>query len=248
MSYSIWNAFQKEAGAELLKLLRAPEFFIPTLVMPSGFYALFAIALPGSHQNAEYMLATFGVFAVMGPSLFGFGVGVANERARGWLDLKRASPAPGIVYIASKLTATLLFASVSLGLVYVIAGFGAGVVMEREVWVSLFGVQLLASLPFVLLGLTLGFSFKSNAAVAVTNLVFMVMSALGGLWSPVVIFPPALQSIAQFLPSYHLAEIALFVGQAPGTHHVMQSLVVVLAMTGGLAALALFSWARQRSS
>lgn len=247
MSYSLWNAYRSEAGAELLKLIRAPEFFIPTLLLPSGFYSLFAIALPGSNQNAAYMLATFGIFAVMGPAMFGFGVGVANERARGWLDLKRASPAPGIVYIGAKMTATMVFASISLGLIYTIAGFGAGVELDRMVWASLFGVQLLAAIPFVLIGLSLGFLLESNAAVAVTNLLFMVMSALGGLWIPVIIFPPILQAFAKFLPSYHLAEIALHVSGGPGTHMFTQNLTIIAGMTAAFAGLALITWARQRS-
>jgi len=74
-----WNAFVTEAGAEIYKALRAPEFLLPTLLMPVAFFSLFAIVLPGSSDNTGYLLATFGVFAVMGPAVFGFGVAVANR-------------------------------------------------------------------------------------------------------------------------------------------------------------------------
>ncbi len=95
------NPYAAEIGAECLKLLRAPEFIAPTLILPVVFYTMFAVILPGSNQNAPYLLATFGVFAVMGPALFGFGAGVAQERERGWLKLKRAVPAPAFAYIAA---------------------------------------------------------------------------------------------------------------------------------------------------
>ena len=88
------NAFLNEAGAEVLKSERAPEFLLPTLIMPIAFYTLFAVVLPGGSEQAAYLLATFGVFTVMGPAIFGFGVAVAAEREKGWLDLKRVAPAP----------------------------------------------------------------------------------------------------------------------------------------------------------
>jgi len=103
------HAFNNEIGAEILKSVRAPEFLFPTLLMPTGFYALFAVILNPGGNNALYLLATYGVFAVMGPAIFGFGVGVANERDRGWLQLKRVVPAPPYYYVGAKLVMTLIF-------------------------------------------------------------------------------------------------------------------------------------------
>lgn len=239
------NAFTTEAGAELYKALRAPEFLLPTLIMPVAFFTLFAIVLPGSNQNTSYLLATFGVFAVMGPAVFGFGVAVANERERGWLDIKRASPASGAAYIGAKLVATLCFASLALALIYAIAGFVGGVGLPRSVWFGLLAVHLASAVPFALIGLTLGFAFNANGAIAITNIVFLALSALGGLWIPVMVFPAALQRFASFLPSYHLAEIALAVGGVPGERPVLMHAAVVAVMTCVLALAALWAWSRQ---
>ena len=71
------SIFANEAGAEVLKAVRAPEFILPTLLMPCAFYTIFGVVLSSSSDNAAYLLATYGVFAVMAPSIFGFGVGVA---------------------------------------------------------------------------------------------------------------------------------------------------------------------------
>lgn len=131
MSASAMKAFINETGAEILKSLRAPEFLIPTLIMPSAFYSLFGVAMPGDPQRAPYLLATYGVFAVMGPSIFGFGVGVATERDRGWLQLKRAAPAPAVSYIGAKLISTLIFAAIALAPLYAIGGFAGGAEFTR---------------------------------------------------------------------------------------------------------------------
>ena len=240
------NAYLAEISAEIVKTARMPEFMVPTLALPVMFYTLFAVVIPGSNQNAPYLLATFGVFAVMGPALFGFGAGVAQERERGWLTLKRAVPAPAASLIVAKTLATLLMASVSLAAMYAIAGVFAGVAFERGVWASLLAVHVLSATPFVLLGLTLGFVFGSNAAIAVANILFLALAALGGLWMPITVFPPFMTQIAQALPSYHLAEIALAVSGAAGERDLAGHVLIMLAMTGGLGVLAGLAWMRQR--
>ncbi len=245
------NAFFNECGAEILKAVRAPEYILPTLILPVAFYALFVFAIPNSGtDSARYLLATYGVFAVMGPAIFGFGVGVANERDRGWLKLKRASPAPSVSYIGSKIMVTLIFASLALIPIYLLAGFGAQVTMARSAWFMLFGLHILSVLPFVLIGLTLGFSFGSNGAIALSNIVFLGMAALGGLWIPAFLFPAALQKISAALPSYQLAEIALSIVGAQSQHGearmLVQNFTLIGIMTIVLAGLAFWAWRRQR--
>ena len=63
----------------------------------------------GDNGTATYALATFGVFAAIGPSLFGFGVGVADERAANLIELKRVSPLPGGAYVVGKIAASVLY-------------------------------------------------------------------------------------------------------------------------------------------
>lgn len=240
------NPYAAEIGAECLKLIRAPEFIAPTLVLPVVFYTMFAVVLPGSSQNAPYLLATFGVFAVMGPALFGFGAGVAQERERGWLKLKRAVPAPAFAYIAAKTAATVIMAAAALALVYAAAGLLAGVALERATWALLLTVHILSALPFVFAGLTLGFLMGANAAVAAANLVFLALALLGGLWIPIIVFPGVMQQMAWALPSFHLAEIALAASGAAGERPVGLHLTVLAAMTAALALTASAAWLRQR--
>lgn len=242
------NSILVETGAEILKALRAPEFIVPTLIFPVAFYSLFGIVLSQGAGSASYLLATYGTFAVMGPSIFGFGVAVANERERGWLDLKRAAPAPAISYITAKVITTLIFASIAVALVHAVAGFAGGVALPRTVWATLLGVHIVSTLPFILIGLTVGFMFRTNGAVALANLLFMMMAVLGGLWIPITVFPPIMQEIANYLPSFHLAEIALDVIDAPGTRDLQASLTAVMVMTFILSIITLFAWRLQKSA
>ncbi|MEM9401298.1 MAG: ABC transporter permease [Pseudomonadota bacterium] len=234
-----------ETGAELRKTLRAPEFVIPTLALPSCFYLLFGVMLSRGNA-AESLLATYGVFAVMGPAIFGFGAGVANERERGWLDIKRVSPAPAWSYIGAKLLATLIFGLLALLPIYIAAATLGEVALPRGAWLGLLSTHLLAVIPFSLLGLALGFRFGANAAIAMSNLCFLSLAVLGGLWFPIALFPSALQSLAVGLPSFHLAEVALSFTRTAAEAGIGQHLAMIGVMSAILATLAGLAWQRQR--
>ena len=240
------RALIHETGAEILKSLRAPEFLAPTLIMPVAFYSLFAIAMPGSEGRAAYLLGTYGVFAVMGPSIFGFGVGVATERERGWFQLKRVAPVSGGGFLTAKILSTLIFAAAALVPIYAIAGWVGGVGLSRPDWLALFALHVLSAIPMVLIGLTLGFTFGANGAVAVCNILFLGLAALGGLWMPIFLLPDMLQHIAQFLPSYHLGELSLSIVNPDGGHDPGKNAIAIGLTTIILAGMAALAWSRQK--
>ena len=124
-----------ESMAEIRKSFRLPQFLLPTILLPVAFYGLFATAMgDGDRSTAAYALATFGVFAAIGPSLFGFGVGVADERAANLIELKRVSPLPGGAYIAGKIAASVLFTGVAVLLIYALGAFAGSVRLPAERW------------------------------------------------------------------------------------------------------------------
>lgn len=209
--------FALESWFELLRVLRTPAFALPTLAFPLMFYVLFALVLPGqwgSFQKATYLFASYAAFGVMGPALFGFGVGLALERQQGWLELKRVSPMPIGAYFVAKIAMSLAFAGAIVVLLSIAAlGFG-GVRMPVGTWLSLAAALLLGTLPFCAFGLWIGTLVKGQAAVAVVNLVYLPMSLLSGLWMPLAIFPALVQKIAPLWPAWHLGQITLgIVGQ-----------------------------------
>ena len=230
-----------ESWFELLRVLRTPAFAIPSLVFPVVFYVLFALVLPGqwaNFQKAAYLFATYGVFGVIGPALFGFGVGLAIEREKGWLELKRVSPMPTFVYFIAKISMSLVFAFAVLCLLTVAAvGFG-GVRIAPLVWLKLVATLMLGTLPFCAMGLWIGTLVKGQAAVALVNLVYLPMSVLSGLWIPLFALPQVLQKLAVAWPSWHLAQMALgVVGQVKDVAYARHALVL-LATTGVFLVLA----------
>lgn len=230
-----------EAGYELLRTLRTPAFAVPTLAFPLVFYVMFALMLPGQwggFQKTAYLFATYGVFGVIGPALFGFGVGLAIERQQGWLELKRVSPMPTGAYFFAKIFMSLAFAFTVLLLLSIAAiGFG-DVRMSPGTWLLLVATLLLGTLPFCAFGLWIGTLVKGQAAVAVVNLIYLPMSVLSGLWIPLMVFPVGLQKAAVIWPAWHLSQMALgVVGQIENVRYGMH-VAVLLAMTALFLSLA----------
>jgi ABC-2 type transport system permease protein len=201
-------------------MLRAPMFAVPTLLFPAMLYVFFGLTFTMSREThmPTWLLATYGTFGIMGPALFGFGVGIAVEKGEGWLRLKRAAPVSPIVPLLARAVMAMLFALivfVSLALLGVLFG---EVRMHPGEWVALAATLTFGSIPFCAIGLAAGLWLTPQAAPAVMNLIFLPLSFLSGLWVPLMLFPEWMQHMALGLPPYHLASIALDIvgGQASG--------------------------------
>jgi ABC-2 type transport system permease protein len=240
-----FHSYLQEIRCEFLSLLRTPSFALPTLLFPPMFYLLFAVLMPlgknGSWQASHYLLATYTVFGVMGPALFGFGVTVAIERQRGWLTLKRVAPMPPGAYMTAKLVMAMIFAAIIFAIMVAIAVFVADVRLPASAWASLFAVAALGVLPFCAIGLFIGTVCSGQAAPAIVNLIYLPMGFLAGLWFPLTILPAFVQQIAPLWPAYHLGQMALAgIGQPIAGDSIMH-LIALMVVT-----ILFFALARRR--
>jgi len=217
VTHGALSAYALEAKYEFLRVLRTPAFAAPTLLFPPLFYLLFGILLNrGNSGAAHYLFASYSVFGVMAPSLFGFGVGVAIERERGWLALKRVAPMPPGAYLLSKMAMAMLFAVIIYGILAVMAYTLGGVRLAPSQWLLIGAIAACGVMPFCALGLMIGARANANAAPAFVNLIYLPMAFLSGLWMPLTMLPHVISQIAPLWPAYHLSQLALMsVGQAP---------------------------------
>jgi ABC-2 type transport system permease protein len=236
---STLRAYWLEARCEFLRVLRAPSFAVPTLVFAPMFYLLFGVLLNGGHGKAtSYLLATYGVFGVMGPGLFGFGVAMALDRERGFLALKRAMPTPPGALLLGKMGMAMLFAAI-LSIVLATIGLTLGhVSLSPLQLLALFAVNVLGVLPFCAIGLYIGTVTSGQAAPAVINLLYLPMAFLAGLWMPLSMLPAIFAKLAPVLPAYHLSQIALAVVGLDDGGRIGVHVAVLLATSGLFLALA----------
>jgi ABC-2 type transport system permease protein len=225
-------AYVLEARYEFLRVLRTPAFAVPTLLFPPLFYLLFGLLLNHGNVNAaHYLFATYSVFGVMAPGLFGFGVGVAIERERGWLSLKRVAPMPPGACLLSKMAMAMLFAAI---IYVVLAGMAAAfgnVQLAPLQWIGLGAIAVGGVLPFCALGLLIGSRANASAAPALINFIYLPMAFLSGLWMPLSMLPPFIGTLAPLWPAYHLAQLALAVGGQEFSGSIVQHVLALVAFT-----------------
>ncbi len=202
-----------EIKYEFLKAWRMPQYTLPTLLFPIFFYSFFGVAFGasavGKVKMAEYLIATYATFGVIGAALFGFGVSVAVERGQGWLEAKRTTPMPISAYFLSKMALAAIFSTIIVLLLFVMGRILGGVQMPVVTMLLMLGVLVAGSVTFCALGLAFGFLAGPNSAAPIVNLVYLPMGFLSGLWIPIAFLPQTIQEVALWLPPYHFAQLAL---------------------------------------
>jgi ABC-2 type transport system permease protein len=204
--------YVRETRFEFLRLLRFPMFVTLTLFVPTMLYTLFGIIATGGKLDgpaAAFVLVGWSTYAIMGASLFGFGVALAVERGLGWLELKRASPMPPSAYFVAKLVTCLLFSLVIVLLLLTIGLLFGGVRLAPGDAVRLVSTLVAGATPFCALGLVVGYFASPNSAPAVANVLYLPMTFASGLLIPLEGLPRIFQWVAPFLPPYHLSRLVL---------------------------------------
>ena len=236
------GAYLTEAKFEFLGMLRTMAFAVPFLVLPLAIYLLFGIvmaadAVAKDPSVSNLLFCGFSVFAVTGPALFGIGCSIAIERDAGLMKLRRALPAPAGAYIVAKMAMAMLFAAMAF-VTLLIPGLLVGkLTFSAAQLVGIGSALVLGALPFCAMGMFIGAYVSGAAAPALTNLVYLPMLWLGGLFIPL---PRFLQTQVLIWPSFHLDQIVLAIGGVTKYKFVPTSLSVgvlaaVTVLFGGLA-------------
>ena len=196
---------------EIVKTVRVPMFAVLTLVLPTLLFAMFGLpSVDEVHDGVNagrFMMASFGTYAIMGVALFSFGVAIASERGMGWNRLLRATPLRPTSLFVAKIAMAALFGLAALAVLYLFAAFVGHVSMELVGWCSLIGLLLVGMIPFVALGLWLGYIAGPSSAPVIANLMYLPLAFASGLFVPVEGLPPVVRSITPYLPSYHIAQL-----------------------------------------
>jgi ABC-2 type transport system permease protein len=211
---SATRIYWKEAKYEFLRSLRLRAYTFSVIGFPVMFYILFGLLINRGESLASvgvstYLLASYGTFGIMGASLFGTAGALAAERGLGWLQVKRASPMPPLAYFTAKIIKGIIFSIVVVLCLLALGIAFGGVHIAFLTALKLILVLAAGALPFCAMGLAIGYFAGPNSAPAVINMIYLPLSFCSGLWIPFMFLPQFLQKIAQFLPSYHVSQLAL---------------------------------------
>jgi len=208
-----FSSFGYLVRCELLKLARIPAFLIPTVLFPIMFFTFFGLPnvgnkMAGGADAGGYIMASFGAYTMLSAALFSFGVSIAGERGLGWNRLMRVTPMSPVSYFAAKTIIALLIGLFTLVLLYLFGAVVGRVSLPLATWAPLTIRTLMGMIPFVALGLWIGYVGGPNSAAGIANLIFLPMSFASGLFTPLQFLPKVVQDVAPYLPAYHSAQLA----------------------------------------
>jgi ABC-2 type transport system permease protein len=200
---------------EVARSLRDARFLILALVAPVGFYLLFAGLFGGGSAGtisvAEALMVSLAVYGIMFAVMLATGPRIAQDRSIGWLRQLRLLPVTSRSVLIARLLASAALAVPALALVLLTAVLTHGIHLGVGTWLALVLVLWLTSVPFAVLGIAIGYATGAEAAFGVLYALSVVLSALGGLWMPITLFPTGLQTAGKLLPTYRAADLGLHI-------------------------------------
>jgi ABC-2 type transport system permease protein len=223
-----------QTRAELTLLLRNGEQVLLTLVIPLallvGLTAIPAVTVDG--RRVDFFVPGILALAVMSTAFTGQAIATGFDRQYGVLKRLGATPLPRSVLLQAKSLAVLV-----VELLQVVLLCSAGYLLGWHPHGNVLGVVALVVLgtaAFAGLGLLLGGTLPGLTTLAVANLLWLVLLALGGVVFPLHEYGSAASTLL-LLPSAALADGLRSLLQH-GTFDVSDALVLVVWAVAGLAA------------
>lgn len=193
---------------QALALLRIPAFSIPTLVFPTMFFALFALSFAKSSPAvAGPVMLSYVAFAIIGVTLFQFGVGVAADRALPWERYVRTLGAATATRFAARTIVAMAFALLASAAVVILATLTTSIHYNPLQWLTIALCAAIGGVPFTLFGLAIGYWTVPKAAVPIANICYLLLSFAGGLWIPPADMPHFAQLISPYTPTRQFANL-----------------------------------------
>jgi ABC-2 type transport system permease protein len=193
---------------QLLQTIRIPIAVIGSAFFPAASMIFFVVPAVGDDpQGATYATASMVVFAAIISNLFGHGIGVSEDRSKPWDPYMRTLPAGPWAKFGGRIATQMVMMLVSLLPVVVIAALTTEATLSPLQFLEALGVVVVASLPFTLMGLAIGYLLPTKAALAVVQIIFFPLAFGGGLLSAPGQAPGFVETIAPFLPSRGAVEM-----------------------------------------
>jgi len=231
------------ARFQLIETARTPIAVIGSAFWPAASMLAFVVPFVGDDPvAATYATASMVTFAVMSTNLFQYGVGVADDRVQPWEPYVRTLPAGALPRFAGRLLSGLALMAFSLLPVVVIAALLTAATVSPAAFLAAAGATAVIAVPFILMGLAIGYSMPPKAAVVVAQVLFFPLAFGGGLMTAPGSAPGFVEHLAPYLPTG--ASVRLMwaaVGEFPLQ---VGSVLSLIAWIVGLAGVALWAYRR----
>lgn len=232
---------------EMIDVMNRKSMFLMSILMPVVFFLIFSSLTKGD-SNAEtnamtrdYLLS-MTTFSLTSYAMFTFPLEMLNDKKEGWSKTLFRTPLSPVLYYMCKVLKIMMMFALSIVIVFAVGHFFRGVDMTITQWI-ISGISLLfGGIIYLTFGVLLSQFNDAQRMSTVSNILYLGLAMLGGLWFPVILFPNWVKQIAYLTPTYNFKNLAAGLFQE---HYPYQSIVILLVYGVLFTAAAL--WLRQRS-
>ena len=224
---------------------RNPTAAFFSFVLPLIFLVLFGAVFSGNQSSLDVLVPGIAGLSVMATTFNALATQMTFLREQGVLKRVRGTPLPGTSYLSGIIGSAATNAVIQILIIIVAGKFFFGLGWPKD-WIELAIFTVLGVACFASMGVAFSHVIPNfEAAPAYTNLIFLPMIFISGVFFDVDNVPTFLRDIANALPLVHVINgiSAALVTGAPITDH-LSDLAVVAVWTIACIILAVrgFSW------
>ncbi|HCM88522.1 MULTISPECIES: ABC transporter permease [Vagococcus] len=225
---------------EAKRMTRDKTTFIMSIGMPIFMYFIFTslIQVPKDYQAVFYReyLISMTAFSLCSFSLFTFPFDIIQDRKNGWsMRLKHVNLSSFEIYFVKMLKMIVMYI-VAITSVFLVGGYFKGVELTAKQWLVSGLVLLLGGVLFLGIGIVMSLFKEIKTASVFSNILYLGMAALGGLWMPTSQFPEWIQPYSKAMPTYQFRELA--VGYINNGRVPINSIIILTSYSLGFILLA----------
>ncbi len=240
-----WRLTVLHTRYQFLETVRVPITVIGNLLFPT--LALFFFVVPQREVADDPLGATSAVaqlatFAVASTCLFTFGAGVAEDRQLPFDSYLRTLPAGAAPRTAGRVVNGILWCLLAIVPLVLVGALLTRASVTPAQLVGGLGMVPAIAVPFLLLGISVGYALTAKAAIAVVQALLFPLAFAGGLFLPPSLFPGWLDAISQALPTRAARDLVVLV--TTGERGSGAALPVLIGWTVVFAALAVTAYRR----
>ncbi|WP_019204377.1 ABC transporter permease [Tsukamurella sp. 1534] len=225
---------------ELTLLLRNGEQLLLTMFIPIALLVgLTVLPIGDDATRIEYLVPAIMAVAVMSTAFTGQAIAVGFDRRYGALKRLGATPLPTWGVIAGKTLAVIIVVALQA---VILGGIGLALGWRPDAPGLLMWLPVLAAgvFAFASLGLLLGGTLKAEVVLALANLLWFAMAAVGSLVVVHRHIPDAVVWIARITPSGALTEALTRASTGNGFDVIGVLVLLGWGAVGSAAAVRLF--------
>ena len=222
---------------QFLDLIRWPGYVVPTVVFPAMFYSIFDLPVARANPRAADLWRLPSSLGRSSASRSTSSALASRKNAAAMKRYVRTLPASVFVRFGGRIATALLFGVITAAIVALVARVFTPIDLTLAQWLRVLLYAIAGGIPFVLIGITIGYWVSARASVPTATAVNLLLAYAGGLWMPPQYLPSFVATISPYLPTRQFGDLLWSVVGGGNATRAVVGLALYSAIFGLLAAI-----------